>query len=175
MSELLERPETMVDVYRLLPEGTPIQVINNQFYRSPAPNVPHFRIVDSLSEKLKKIIKESDLGEVFFAPVDVFLGNKNAVQPDIFYISNKNAHLIHEEGIFGAPDLIAEVLSPGNQSADLIKKKALYEEFGVKEYFIVDPADKNVITYFLENKKFVEQSTQKGKLTSKLLNAEISF
>jgi Uma2 family endonuclease len=168
----------MVDVYRLLPEGTPIQVIENQFYMSPAPNVPHFRIVDSLSDKLRKIVKENGLGEVFFAPVDVFLGDANAVQPDVFYISHENAGMIHKEAIFGAPDLIIEVLSPENQNADLVKKKAIYEEFGVKEYFIVDPSDKDVIkdviTYYLEGQKFIEQTSQKGKLKSKLLDVEIS-
>ncbi len=66
MPELLKRPETLVDIYRLLPEGTPIQVLDNQFFISPAPNVPRFRIVDSISDKLLKIVKESDLGQVFF-------------------------------------------------------------------------------------------------------------
>ena len=54
-------------------------------------------------------------------------------------------------------------------------KKNVYEEFEVKEYFIVDPRDKSVITYYLENKKYVVQGSQKGKLVSKLLNAEIDF
>ncbi len=175
MSELLTKPETMVDIYRLLPEGTPIQVINNEFYLSPAPNVPHFNIVDTIVAKLKKIVSKKKSGKIMFAPVDVFLGNKNAVQPDIFYISNENASIIKEPGIFGAPNLIIEVLSLGNQKADLVKKKAVYEEFGVKEYFIVNPADKSVITYFLKNNKYVEQTTQKGKLSSQLLNTEISF
>lgn len=175
MSELLTKPETMVDIYRLLPEGTPVQVINNQIYMSPAPNFPHFNIVDTIVEKLKKIVSKKDSGRVIFAPVDVFLGNKNAVQPDIFYISNKNAGIIKESGVFGAPDLIVEVLSRKNKNADLVKKKSVYEEFGVKEYFIVNPADKRVITYYLESNKYFEQTTQKGKLISKLLSAEISF
>jgi len=144
MSELLAKPETMVDIYRLLPEGTPVQVIDNRFYMSPAPNFPHFNIVDTIIDELKKIVQKLNSGRVIFAPVDVFLGDKNAVQPDIFYISNENAHIIQESGIFGAPDWIIEVLSTGNQNADLVKKKAVYEEFGVKEYFIVNPADKSV-------------------------------
>lgn len=175
MSELLTKPETMVDIYRLLPEGTPVQVINNQLYISPAPNVPHFRIVGSLSDEFRRIVKESGLGEVFFAPVDVYMGNKNAIQPDIFYISSENADIIKKDAIYGAPDLIVEVLSPGNKKADLVKKKAVYENFGVKEYFIVNPVDKSVITYYLENNRYAEQITQKGKLISKLLNAEIAF
>jgi Uma2 family endonuclease len=165
----------MVDVYRLLPEGTPIQVIENQFYMSPAPDFFHFNTVDSIVDSLKKVVSDKNSGRVVFAPVDVFLGDTNAVQPDVFYISHENAGMIHREGIFGAPDIIIEVLSPGNQNADLVKKKAIYEEFGVKEYFIVDPSDKDVITYYLEGGKFVEQTSQKGKLASKLLQAEINF
>lgn len=175
MSELLTKPETMVDIYRLLPEGTPVQVINNRFYMSPAPNVPHFRIVDSIIDEFKKIVSKNNSGRIFFAPIDVYLGDKNAVQPDIFYISNENAHIIKEDAVYGAPDLIVEVLSRGNKKADLVKKKAVYEEFGVKEYFIINPADKSVIAYFLENKKYAEQTASKGKLTSKLLNAQICF
>lgn len=96
MSELLKRPETMVDVYRLLPEGTPVQLIDNKFYMSPAPNLPHFEIIDSIVFKLKKTVKERGSGRVFYAPVDVFLGKRNAVQPDIFFISKDNLHIIME-------------------------------------------------------------------------------
>lgn len=99
---------------------------------------------------------------MIFAPVDVFLGDKNAVHPDIFYISNGNAPIIKEAGVFGSPDLIVEVLSPGNQNADLIKKKAIYEEFEVKEYFIVDPGDKSVITYYFKNKNMFCKDRKKG-------------
>lgn len=174
MSELLTKPETMADVYRLLPEGTPVQLINDKFYMSPAPNIPHFEIIDSIVYELKKTVKEKGAGRVFYAPVDVFLGKRNAVQPDIFFIGNDNLHVIMEDAIYGVPDIIAEVLS-GNKSFDLKKKKAVYEEFGVKEYFIVNPADKSVITYYLENKKYVEQISKTARLKSKFLNAEINF
>lgn len=53
------------------------------------PNVPHFKIVDSIIDEFKKIVLKNNSGRVFFAPVDVFLGNKNAVQPDVFYIVMK--------------------------------------------------------------------------------------
>lgn len=174
MSELLTKPQTMADVYRLLPEGTPVQLINDKFYMSPAPNIPHFEIIDSIVFELKKTVKEKDAGRVFYAPVDVFLGKRNAVQPDIFYISKDNFHVIMEDAIYGVPDIVVEVLS-GNKSFDLKKKKAVYEEFGVKEYFIVNPADKSVISYYLENQKYVEQISEKSKFKSELLKAEINF
>lgn len=67
------------------------------------------------------------------------------------------------------------MLSRKNKNAELVKKKAVYEEFGVKEYFIGDPSDKSVITYLLNNEKYAEQPSQKERLASKLSDAEISF
>lgn len=175
MSELMSRPKTMVDIYRLLPEGTPIQVINNEFYMSPSPNFQHFDICDRIIETLKAEVKQSKLGRVFFAPIDVFLGSTSAVQPDIFFISNAKKNFIREDGIYGAPDLIVEVLSPGNKNADLLKKKDLYEQHGVQEYYIVEPSDKSVISYFLRNGKYIDQPIQKQCLVSELLQKTLTF
>ncbi|MFT4153361.1 Uma2 family endonuclease [Parafilimonas sp.] len=175
MSVLMHRPETLVDVYRLLPEGTPVQVINNQFYMSPSPNFQHFDVLDKIADVLKSEVRKQNAGRIFFAPLDVFLGAANAVQPDIFFISNGNMHLINEDGIYGAPDIIIEILSPRNKNADLIKKKAVYEQFGVKEYFIVEPSDKSVLSYYLKDGKYAEPKKQKAKFTSKILRKTFSF
>lgn len=171
----MQKPKTLVDVYRLLPEGTPIQVIQNKFYMSPSPNFRHFDILDSISDALKEEVKKQNFGRIFFAPFDVFLGSNNALQPDIFFISNTNKNFIQEDGIYGATDLIVEVLSPGNRNTDLIKKKAVYEQFGVKEYFVVDPPDKSVLSFYLKDGKYAEPKKQKAKFTSKLLNKTFSF
>ena len=175
MALLMKRPENMLEVYKLLPEGTPIQLINNRFYMSPAPLFKHFETVDAIVEALKEAVKKNDSGKVVFAPVDVYLGSKNAFQPDIMFIHKNNFGIIKEDGIHGAPDIIVEVLSPGNKNDDLIKKKDVYESFGVKEYFIVEPFDKAVITYYLKNAVFEEQKKSKGKLVSKLLKKVIPF
>lgn len=175
MSELMSRPKTIVDIYRLLPEGTPIQVINNEFYISPSPNFQHFDVCDKIIEALKAEVNKLKTGRVFFAPIDVFLGNTSAVQPDVFFISNDKKDSIKEDGIYGAPDLIVEVLSPGNKHADLFKKKDIYEQFGVQEYFVVDPSDKSVVSYCLMNGKYVEQKKQNACLVSELLHKSFVF
>jgi Uma2 family endonuclease len=93
----------------------------------------------------------------------------------VFFIANENAHCIKDDGVHGAPDMIVEVLSPGNKNDDLIKKKHQYEKYGVKEYFIVDADDKTVVTYYLKNNKYVLQKSVKGKLKTKLLNTVFTF
>lgn len=175
MSVLTRKPQTLVDVYRLLPEGTPIQVINNQFYMSPSLSFDHFSISKEIFRNLDLYVMQNNLGDVIYAPVDVFLGSKNAVQPDVFFISNANKHQIKKDGIYGSPDLIVEVLSPRNKNADLIKKKVVYEQFGVKEYFIVEPLDKTVLCYYLKDGKYNEPKKQKAKFTSKLFNKTFNF
>ena len=175
MSVLMQRPQTLVDVYRLLPEGTPIQVINNQFYMSPSPTFDHFSIAREIFIQLYNYVTENNLGEAIYAPVDVYLGDKNAVQPDVFFISDANRHFIKKDGVYGAPDFIVEILSPSNRNADLIKKKSVYEQFGVKEYFIINPDDKTVLCYYLKDNKYTDAKKQKAKFTSKILAKAFNF
>ena len=103
MSVLMNRPKNMLDVYKLLPEGTPIQLINNEFYMSPALLFHLFEIVKNIFIQLNDHIITNKLGTVAFAPVDVYLGNTNAVQPDIMFIHKDRLDIIHPDGIYGAP------------------------------------------------------------------------
>lgn len=167
-------PRTAMEVYEMLPEGTLAEVINNVLYMSPAPTFEHQRILSRLHTFMNTHVIENDLGECVFSPVDVYLGHNNAVQPDIVFIAKENLSIIREGKVKGAPDLVVEVLS-GNKKQDLQLKKQLYEQFGVKEYFIVNPADKEVITYYSDGKKFILQESKKGRIRSKLLRKTVAF
>ncbi|AQR96063.1 Uma2 family endonuclease [Clostridium saccharoperbutylacetonicum] len=93
--------------------------------------------------------------KVYPAPFDVILKNdnedilysKNIIQPDISVICDKTK--LTDNGCNGSPDMIVEVVSPGNPRNDYIKKLNLYEEFKVKEYWIVNPLEKNILVYTL--------------------------
>lgn len=90
-------------------------------------------------------------------------------------MSGKNKSILQEDGIYGAPDLVIEVLSPGTKKFDLDKKKKIYEKYGVKEYGAVDPETKESLGYQLKNAKFVLLKREKGKLTSSLLKHVFKF
>ena len=162
-------PRTAVEVFEMLPEGVNCQVIENVIYMSPAPNFEHQDICDELTSKIRSFIKKTNLGKCVSSPIDVFLDNKNAFQPDIIFIAAKNLSVIQDGRVRGIPDLIVEVLSPGTEDHDKVKKRKVYERCGVKEYFIVDPFTKQVITYYLKGKKFEEQKAVKAKIVSVLL------
>ena len=83
---------------------------------------------------------------------------------------------IDERGAFGAPDLVIEILSPGNSSKEMKYKYDLYEEAGVLEYWIVNPADKTILIYVLRDTIFIglHPLIEEDKITSPLF-PELDF
>ncbi len=92
------------------------------------------------------------------------------LQPDICVICDRNK--IDVRGCIGAPDLVVEVLSPGNTRMELLNKYRVYEEFGVKEYWVVSQSDQNVLIYTLNGDGKFQPSkifTLSEKITSSVL------
>ena len=175
---LIGPPRTSLQVFQMLPEGTLSEVINNQFYMSPSPKGKHQRLLRNTFRALDKYVEEVKIGEVFFAPFDVYLDEEaNAVQPDLIFISNENLHIVSDDDVIhGIPDLIIEILSDGNQHHDKKTKKELYEKFGVKEYWIIDPSTKLAIGYRLVGIRYQEvENAKMGLINSALLGTTLHF
>jgi Uma2 family endonuclease len=109
------------------------------------------------------------------APYDVHFSKQNILQPDILFIKNENLDKIQDKGVFGAPDLIIEILSPSTSQVDREEKKLIYERYGVQEYFLVEPNSKSVTSFFLNNAEYEEQESAVSIIKSVLLNTEIVF
>lgn len=176
MEAIEQVPKTALDVFRLLPEGTLCEVIDNVLFMSPAPRIPHQNLVSILNRRIGNWVEENNMGLTLVSPVDVYFEHLlSAVQPDVLFVSNENMSIIHHDGyIYGAPDLIIEVLST-DKKRDTIVKKELYEKAGVKEYFIIDPADKNITSFLLEDNTYKLLYEDHGKFKSRLLNLEFTF
>ncbi|MDN3658049.1 Uma2 family endonuclease [Ferruginibacter paludis] len=175
MNTILHPPKTIYDVWESLPEGTLCQLINNNLIMSPSPLDVHQAVLNDINIALAVYVKKNKLGKVRIAPYDVHFSKSNIFQPDLIFISNDNLHLIEANGLKGAPDIAIEVLSPGNKHIDLGEKKDVYEQYGVKEYFIVHPDTKLVQSFILKNKKFEEKQTATGSIVSDLLQTTITF
>lgn len=81
-------PQTTMEVFKTLPEGTLPEVIDNALYMSPTPTGKHHRISMKISTQLYQFVSGSSLGEIFTAPIEVYLDDEeNAVQPGIFFVS----------------------------------------------------------------------------------------
>ena len=168
-------PRTAMEVYELLPDSTRSEVIDNILYMPPTPSFEHQEVSGELLYGIITFIKKYSPGKCVVAPISVYLDEKNVVEPDLVYISNERLEIIQKGKIRGIPDILIELLSPGNRSHDLERKFNLYESFGVPEYFIVDPITKEVLHYILQDKKYMQQPATKGKIDSSVLQASFSF
>jgi len=138
-----------------------IELIKGKIFRmSPAPNTVHQILVGNLFSVLRSCLKGNSC-QVFLSPFDVRLprwSNDNetittVVQPDLCVICDPKK--IDKRGCLGAPDIVVEILSPSNNSKELKNKYEVYEEAGVKEYWIVSPQDHSFLVYTLTNNKYV--------------------
>jgi Uma2 family endonuclease len=164
-----------MEVFKTLPEGTLVQLIENNLVMSPEPLDRHQVIVIEVAAALHNFIKRTKKGTVRVAPYDVYLDKKNAFQPDIIFISNERLHRIKEDGLHGAPDLVIEILSPCTAKYDLDEKKDVYARNVVTEYWIVDPSDKSTTGFYVVQDEYQEFFKGAGLIESKLLDWKLDF
>lgn len=153
------------DDYLTFPDNDGIrkEIIEGELFMSPAPSMKHQSISKKIFRLLDDYITKNNLGDVWYAPCDVIFSNINIMQPDILFISNENHEILTALNIKGAPDLIIEILSPSTIENDRIIKKQVYEKFGVKEYWIVDPEQETIEGWTLKQGRF--QLFQKAQKT----------
>lgn len=137
-----------------------IELIKGRVFKmSPAPARKHQYTLSKLSRNFLNHFHQQDC-EVYMAPFDVRLLDKRkqstkdadiitVFQPDLCVICDKTK--LDDRGCIGAPDLIIEILSPGNSVKEMKNKFELYEENGVREYWMVDYVEKTILVYVLEN------------------------
>ncbi len=140
-----------------LPVGVRMELIDGVFYDMAPPMVRHQQIIASVFRQIDTYIREKKGPCIpFLSPTGVQLDrdDKTLVLPDLFILCDPEK--IREDGmyIFGAPDFVAEVISPSTASKDYIKKAAKYEAAGVREYWIIDPIKKHLLVY-----DFMDDST----------------
>lgn len=147
------------------------EIINNvRFDLKPAPTVNHQHLVVNLAFFMKLSCR--DHGIILVSPLDVYLDEANQFQPDLVFILHEHREIVKPARIEGAPDLVAEVLSPSTSKNDKISKKVQYERFGVQEYWLVDPVHWIVEQFILRQGKFDLYATYaaEGTLTSPLFS-----
>ena len=134
-----------------------IELIKGKIFKmSPAPGTIHQKVSGKVYLELGIYLKGKPC-LVFSAPFDVRLPRKSTedttiytvVQPDICVICDSTK--IDDRGCVGAPDIVVEILSPGNNQKELKNKFEAYEEAFVKEYWIIHPTEQTFLKYVLSN------------------------
>lgn len=160
-----------IDDLDRLPDGVRVELIDGVLYQFNNPTVTHQRIVLMLAKQLDDCAASHGC-EVLISPLGVQLDcdEKTLVQPDVMAICDTDKAL--EEGIYGAPEFVAEVLSRSTRHRDLTIKLAKYEHAGVKEYWIIDPEHERVLVYDFNDENVIFQYTFDDKIPVRLSGGE---
>jgi Uma2 family endonuclease len=124
-----------------LPESTlPHELIDGELRMPAAPNLRHQEIGGNLYASLRLHVRERRLGRLWMAPIDVVLDITRplVLQPDLVFVVHDRLPIAREK-IYGAPDLVIEISSASGALFDRTEKSALYAQYGVREYWLVDP------------------------------------
>ena len=133
-----------------LAEGERFEVIYGEAFAMSAPNTRHQEILGNIFAQFHNFLRGKPC-KVYPAPFDVRLFYKEdesddtVVQPDITVICDEKKR--GPEGCRGAPDLVIEILSPSNTAIEMQRKLKLYQEAGIREYWIADPKNNSLTVY----------------------------
>lgn len=130
--------------YLLMEEEKRFELIDARRYMVPASTPYHQWISSRLERALDDYVTWRNLGIVLDAPCDVVLSPTDVVQPDIFFIAHEHRDIVTDRSIWGAPDLVVEILSPTTAEKDRDLKRKLYAAHGVREFWIVRPEAQTV-------------------------------
>ncbi|MEN6391437.1 MAG: Uma2 family endonuclease [Syntrophomonas sp.] len=143
--------------YLDLPEepGYRFEILDGMLIKEPSPNVMHQRA----SRNLQRIFEEyfwrlDPEGEIFDAPLDVTLNNINVVQPDVFYVSGKQAPIVKDSRVDGSPTLVVEVMSPSSARKDRLQKMRIYQSLKVPHYWLVNPQERTLECFALQDEVY---------------------
>ena len=141
-----------LDDYLALPEEQRVELINGVFYNMAAPTTLHQMIIFLIQKSLWEHVEKKG-GPCFplASPVDVVLDHDQytVIQPDVLVVCDRDK--FRDDRVYGAPDLVVEVLSPSTRRKDISLKLYKYAEAGVREYWIVDPPARQIAVFDLEH------------------------
>ena len=148
---------TIVDI-EALPEDQHAELIDGELFMMATPTSTHQAILVRLLFEIEGYIRKNKGGcKVYPAPYGVYIkdDDRHFVEPDISVICDKEK--IDEKGCHGAPDWVIEIVSPTSGQMDYVRKPALYQTAGVREYWIVDPQRETITVYDLKHGRMAEE------------------
>jgi Uma2 family endonuclease len=162
------------DDFVLFPDdGKRHELIDGEHYVTPSPNTRHQQISGDLFAQIWTYLEAHALGRVFHAPYDVAFSEFDVVEPDLLYVSNERAaDVVTPQHVRGAPDLVAEIASPGTRARDETVKRRLYERAGVSEYWIVDP-ETDVVRIYRRTAEGFDRAIELSRETNDVLRTPL--
>lgn len=145
---------TYADYAALPADSQRYEIVDGVLYMTPAPSIGHQSASTLFITYLTIHVQLAGRGLVFSAPIDVELGPRDVVQPDVIVVLNERRGIVRPDRIVGAPSLVIEILSPGTAGYDRRDKQDAYARAGVPEYWLADPAAQTVEVLLLEEGRY---------------------
>jgi Uma2 family endonuclease len=161
---------TFDDFCALVPDGQKADLIDGVIHMASPDSMENDDLGTWFLRLLGDFVDVRDLGKVTGSRRAYKLDDANSPEPDIAVVHKKRLHLERRRSFLGAPDLAVEIVSPDSVDRDYEKKRRLYEEAGVSEYWIIDQDIKQVMLLRLDSKgQYREVKPKKGILHSQVL------
>jgi Uma2 family endonuclease len=145
-------PWTYEDYVDFPDDGRRYEIVDGEVFVTPAANIRHQDILGLLFCRIADHIERHGRGRVFLGPLDVVLSPTDVVKPDVLFVADADKHWITPANLQGPPTLAVEVLSEARH--DRVRKRRLYAQFGVVEYWIVDPEGERMEVYRLDGQTY---------------------
>ena len=128
-------------------------IVDGEMTMSAAPHINHQTASGNINEPVRRFVRDNALGAVWYAPVDIIVQREplRTRQPDFLYISNERLGIIQDGRVHGGPDLVVEIMSPGNTRGEIERKLADYAHIGVQESWLASPEGCTVETLQLDS------------------------
>ena len=128
-------------------DGNRYEVIDGVLYMTTAPSAFHQWIIRQIFLVLHEQLDTPGVGTTLWSPIGVLMPGCDPVQPDLCVVRSEDLGMFHDRRVFGVPALLIEVLSPSNPEQDLEVKRDAYARAGVPEYWVVRPAERDVLLF----------------------------
>jgi len=162
------RPRLTVAEFEALPlprpEGVYYELLDGEVVVSEgAPALDHQVIQMNLILLLGAHLRATGRGAILAQPTGTVLGQHTVVLPDLLVVLNENRSICREDGVYGPPDLVIEIVSPGSATRDFHTKREIYAAQGVREYWVVDPKARSILQHALEQRRWRTVGLHEGK------------
>jgi Uma2 family endonuclease len=153
--EVPARLLSVADYERLTADtDTRYELIDGELIEMPGPSAYHQRVLRGVFRILDRFVLDTEAGEVFTAPFNVQLSDEDVLQPDILFVSINRSDIVGASRAVGAPDLVVEISSPRTAVEDLGRKRRVYRESGVREYWFIDTEARAATIWVLEGRDY---------------------
>jgi Uma2 family endonuclease len=163
------RPLTFDEFVELFGEDDEVELIDGTVVRRMAAKDPHEDVFGWLYFLLRGYVAAKDLGIVRGSRTAVQITAHRGRLPDVVFVRKERAGLVQAKGIYGAPDLVIEILSPGDRAADIVAMEADYRSLGVAEIWFVDQKRKRLRVLRKGEEDYTEQILNQGVVWSAVI------